>query len=84
MAVKAQKINKEIKVLTCLRQSDITETNKLFINKSENELKLFFQFETILEEMIKLLRKADGQNLKIINTQDDIKLLLEITLKKDK
>lgn len=80
--IKAYRLKMEINRLLALRHNDITETNKLFIEKSENELKLFFQFETVLEELVKLMRKADGQNTKIIEGQDDIRLILECTLKK--
>jgi biopolymer transport protein ExbB/TolQ len=80
--IKAYKLNQEIKRLSALRHNDITETNKLFIEKSENELKLFFQFETVLEELVKLMRKADSQHTKIIEGQEDIRLILECTLKK--
>jgi hypothetical protein len=70
LAIKAYRLNKEI------------ETNKLFIDKSENELRLFFQFETVLEELVKLMRKTDSQTTKLIDGQDDIRLILECTLKK--
>jgi hypothetical protein len=60
----------------------VFETNKLFIDKSENELRLFFQFETVLEELVKLMRKTDSQTTKLIDGQDDIRLILECTLKK--
>jgi hypothetical protein len=82
LAIKAYRLNKKIEILKNLRQTDISETNKLFIEKSENELRLFFQFETVLEEMVKILRKTEGQNTELVEGQKDIKLLLEITLKK--
>jgi hypothetical protein len=82
LAIKAYRLNKEIKNLQILRENDIIETNKLFIDKSENELRLFFQFETVLEELVKLMRKTDSQTTKLIDGQDDIRLILECTLKK--
>lgn len=81
---KALKIRKELKSLQALRQNDIIETNRLFVEKSENELRLFFQFENVLEEIVKQIRKNDNQNTKILEGVKEIKVVLEYHLNNQK
>jgi hypothetical protein len=83
LAIKAKKINKQIKVLNDVRQSDILETNKMFIEKSENELKLFFQFETVLEELFKMTKKHDKVSMDMIKSLQEIRLLMDYQFKKE-
>jgi hypothetical protein len=83
LAVKAKRINKQIKVLNDVRQSDILETNKMFIEKSENELKLFFQFETVLEELLKMTRKHEKVSMDLIKSLQEIRLLMDYQFKKE-
>jgi uncharacterized protein HemX len=82
LLIKAIDLRRKLNSLKQIRESDITETNNLFIEKSENELKLFFQFETVLEELVKMIRKNDTQLAKLVENQNDIKIILEYHLKK--
>lgn len=52
--------------------NDIIETNKLLLEKSENELKLFFEFEAAVEETIKIGRKSLSLNKEILLKQKEI------------
>jgi len=52
--------------------NDIIETNRLLLEKSENELKLFFEFEAAVEETIKIGRKSLLLNKEILLKQKDI------------
>jgi hypothetical protein len=79
---RAIKIRKELKELMALRNHDLIETNKLFIEKSENELKLFFQFETVLEELVKMMKKSNADTSKMIEGHKEIKIILEYIIKK--
>jgi hypothetical protein len=79
---KNNKLKKELSNIKAIRESDIIETNQLFVEKSENELKLFFQFENVLEELVKMMRKSNFNDTQIIETLNSIKLLLEYQLKK--
>jgi hypothetical protein len=79
---KNRKLKKELANMKAIRESDMFETNQLFVEKSENELKLFFQFETALEELVKMARKSNFNNTQIMETLNHLKLLLEYQIKK--
>jgi hypothetical protein len=82
LSIWAYRLKKENIRLNGLRETDIEETNKLFVEKSENELKLLFQFETVYEEILKIVRKGDIQHTKIVDELGNIRLILECYLKK--
>lgn len=52
--------------------NDIIETNKLLLEKSENDLSLFFEFEAAVEETIKIGRKSLSLNKEILLKQKEI------------
>ena len=82
LVFKARNLNRQIKVFKAIRESDILKTNELFIEKSENELKLFFQFETVLEEQLKMTRKNEKLLLDCIKALQEIRLIVDYQFKK--
>lgn len=75
-------VRRKVSELEKLRATDLAETNDLLMEKSENELNLFFQFENVLEELVKMMRKNDIQITKIIEEQHEQRIILEYNLKK--
>lgn len=56
------------------REEDIIETNKLFLEKSENEIQLFFEFEAAVTYAVKLAKetlKKQNEIIKLIKKEND-------------
>lgn len=76
------RLKKFYKALKKEREIDIIETNKLLVEKSENDINLLFQVQTVLEEIIKMLRKSDFNEQNIIKHIAEIQLLIDFLVKK--
>jgi hypothetical protein len=75
-------LKRKLKKIEKKHAIDILETNKLLIERSENDLKLLFEIEGVSEEVLKRLNKIDIILNKIDKTTSDNKLLSEYLTKK--
>ena len=72
---------KKLNIIRAERTEDILKTNNLLLHKSEKELKLFFEFEAVIEESIRIskeTKKLSNDKFKeLIELQKEIIKLLK-------
>ena len=80
---KNNSLKKSIKRLIKNREKDLLETNKLLIEKSDNDTSVLLQLETVLEEIIKMLRRTKINEKDIIKNLEETKALVQFLVNKE-